>query len=39
MTKLAKAYEHLQRSQANLQAVVDGRNPASGWEGGVFRVM
>jgi hypothetical protein len=38
MIKLGKAYENLQRSQANLQSVVDGRNPASGFEGGLFPV-
>jgi hypothetical protein len=38
MVKLDKENVHLQRCQRNLQAVVDGKNPASGWEGGVFPI-
>jgi chromosome segregation ATPase len=38
MIKLAKAYEDLQRAQRNLEAVVQGRSPATGWEGGVYPV-
>jgi hypothetical protein len=39
MINLLKEIEGLRRSQRNLEEVAAGRNPASGWEGGVFRVM
>jgi hypothetical protein len=39
MVRLIKGIENLRRCERNLEAVVEGRNPASGWEGGVYRVM
>ena len=37
--KLAKRIEELRRSQRNLEEVAAGRNPAKGWEGGVYYVI
>jgi chromosome segregation ATPase len=37
--KLAKRLEELRRSQRNLEEVAAGRNPAKGWEGGVYYVI
>jgi hypothetical protein len=36
--KLAHQIEGLRHSARNLEAVVEGRSPASGFEGGVYRV-
>jgi hypothetical protein len=36
--KLDRLIETLQRSQNNLQAVVNGEKPDEGWRGGVYRV-
>jgi chromosome segregation ATPase len=36
--KLDRLIETLQRSQNNLQAVVDGKKPDEGWQGGLYRV-
>ena len=37
--KAAKRIEELRRSQRNLEEVAAGRNPAKGWEGGVYYVI
>lgn len=39
MIPLLQQIEGLRRTQRNLQAVLEGRSPATGWEGGVYRVL
>lgn len=39
MIRLLQQMEALRRNQRNLTAVIEGRNPASGWQGGVYRVL